>query len=94
MQAIYDFVTNKGVEWGVGGFFERIGAWGTFFLILALGLVILGLSFLILKLILKIPNALARTIIFVIFLAVFIFVALIIVNVSIRAVTDLGGLIQ
>ena len=93
MQAIYEFFINKGVEWGIGEFFKRIGAWGTFFLILACGLVILGLSFLILKLILKIPNALARTIIFVVFLAVFVFGVLIAVNCSITAITKLGGLI-
>ena len=93
MQPIYDFFIDTGKAWGIWDFFQKIGPWGTFFLLLAAELVIIGLAILVFKLILKIPNDAARAIIFIVLFAIFAFGVFILVNLEIQTLNKLGGLI-
>lgn len=92
MQTIYNFFINKGLELGIYEFFKRIGTWGTLFLFIACGLVILALSLCVLRGVIAIPNKTARIITFIIVLAIIVFGAYICVNLCIQTINHLGTL--
>lgn len=93
MQAIYDFFINTGKTWGLWDFFRKAGTWGTFFLFIAAGLIIIALSILVLYAVSKIPNKPTRIILFIVMLGIVVFGAFITVNLCIQTIDRLGALV-
>ena len=93
MALIYDWFIETGIELGVWEFFQRIGAWGTFFVLLACGLLALALVSLLIYLFAKIPNNIVKWLFIAITVLIFVFGVFIVVELAIPTISALGGLV-